>query len=377
MLVSMNVTVMQSYNTPAGPPFAGVSFSYQPPPSLTSISGCEGSGPGTYGCLPHSTVLTLRGSGFHWYFKSNGDRIAIGNVSYWLQPGAVYDITLIVLNDTAALVPLNRSYLHLLPPYQYGGQVLPIRLTIPQYNESSERFVAVPSNSLSISFVPLPAPIITLISSQTSRQNGKCVSNSSGATWPVLNCEPVFSSIWVQAWYSYGAVITVGGYPCESQSYLRLWPPAGLHLLAASHPVLHTGPAVRREHEHGCRLLHRAGSRRLHWLAPGVRHDLMRGDRLSQQRRPVPGGAARARLRRSAAGRPEPAGAADQHRQEQRRQHSDPLSAARLRQQLGRVLRAARLQQRDAGRAVPGQGPEGPRGLRLHPKQRLLLGRLH
>jgi hypothetical protein len=219
MLAIMNVTVLASYSVPAGPPFTGLSFSYEPPPSLSSISGCEGSGLVTYNCVPHSTVLTLRGSGFHWYYRQSGDSLGIGNSSYWLQPGAIFDTTMIVLNDTTALVPLNRSYIYLLLPYHYNGLVLPIRLAMPKYNMSSGSFKAFATNSLSISFVPLPPPIIRLVTPHSGRQNYCVPANSSDASSPIINCEPLFSTIWIEAWYSYDATITVGGYSCNSQSF--------------------------------------------------------------------------------------------------------------------------------------------------------------
>jgi hypothetical protein len=164
-------------------------------------------------------VLTLRGSGFHWYYRQSGDSLAIGNNSYWLQPGSNFDITMIVLNDTTALVPLNRSYIYLVLPYHYNGVVLPLRLAMPKYNASFGGFKAFATNSLSISFVPLPAPIITLVKRHSGRQSYCVPANSSDASSPIVNCEPLFSTIWIEAWYSYDATITVGGYPCNSQSF--------------------------------------------------------------------------------------------------------------------------------------------------------------
>ncbi len=86
-----------------------LTFAYEPPPTLYSISGCEQSGLGTFHCVAHEDVLTLTGVGFRWFWKRTGDTIIIGEVGYWLSPGAGSPPGLLVTNDTYATVPLDRS----------------------------------------------------------------------------------------------------------------------------------------------------------------------------------------------------------------------------------------------------------------------------
>ena len=137
------------------PAFAAFSYRFDGPPTLTSIAGCDGSGQATLNCVPDSAVLTLTGSGLLWYSVGKTARLSIGNET---SRPSFSDLT--VINDTYAKLSLQRAYPELLKPQHYAGVLLPLNLTSYVYNSSGQVVYTYTTNSLHISFVSLPPPII-------------------------------------------------------------------------------------------------------------------------------------------------------------------------------------------------------------------------
>lgn len=136
-------------------PFAAFSFLFEGAPTLTAISGCDGSGQLTQNCVPDATTITLVGSGLRWY-AGRGPWLTIG--SQKSSSGAQVS----VFNDTCMTVSLDWVYGVLLKPQHYAGVVLPFSLSSVVYSAVSGKSVtAYTTNALSISFVPLPPPNIT------------------------------------------------------------------------------------------------------------------------------------------------------------------------------------------------------------------------
>ena len=191
-------------------PFPGISFAYDAPPMLSSISGCAtGSGAGTFACVPATDVLTFTGRGFRWLPYSS---MRVSNVSASSYYSTYSSLT--VVNDSYALLPLNTTYAYVLLPQHYNGVVLPLSFSIASYNYSSYAYTYYLTNQLSISFVPLPAPIVYSISASSSCTNA---TGPAGQTvW--INCRPQVSWLMIYGQYLYADSITVGGAVCPSPS---------------------------------------------------------------------------------------------------------------------------------------------------------------
>jgi len=145
----------------SSPPFDGFSYRFEGPPTLTSIGGCEGSGESTLNCLPDSAVIELRGSGLLWYSTGRGVRLTIGGqtTQHALGNGAVQ--LLQVVNDSYAVLPLEPLFSLLLRRQHYAGVLLPLNLTSTALGFWNQGDFSYTTNSLYISFVPLPLPVIT------------------------------------------------------------------------------------------------------------------------------------------------------------------------------------------------------------------------
>ena len=66
-LISVSLIDTSTYPRQTSPAFAGFSYRFDGPPTLTSIAGCDGSGQATLNCAPDSSVVELMGSGMLWY----------------------------------------------------------------------------------------------------------------------------------------------------------------------------------------------------------------------------------------------------------------------------------------------------------------------
>ena len=146
-------------------PFAGFSYRFEGPPTLTSIGGCSGSGQATLNCVPDSAVIELTGSGLLWYSSARGVQINIGAESSLLGYGS---FVVQVVNDSYATVSLAWIYSELLKPQHYAGVVLSFNITSTAWASSGRSVYAHTTNTLSISFVPLPPPVVTSWCVQTT-----------------------------------------------------------------------------------------------------------------------------------------------------------------------------------------------------------------
>ena len=157
--VLMNVSFIQYNKWPyvTSPAFAGFSFRFEGPPTLTSIAGCDGSGQATLNCVPDSLMLQLTGSGLLWYASIWNVQLNIGNESS-NRLGSYSSLQ--VVNDTFATLSLVSIYTDLLKKQHYAGVLLPLSLTSYITNADYQRVYSHTTNSLNISFVPLPAPVV-------------------------------------------------------------------------------------------------------------------------------------------------------------------------------------------------------------------------
>ncbi len=156
-LISVSFIDYYTPGQPTSPPFAGFSYRFEGPPTLTAIGGCEGSGLSTLNCVPDSSIIELWGSGLLWYASGSyylGKEINIGDQSTTLFND------LRVVNDSYATLPLALTYGTLLKPQHYAGVLLPLSFTSIAFGRSGQTDYSYTTNQLQISFIPLPAPVI-------------------------------------------------------------------------------------------------------------------------------------------------------------------------------------------------------------------------
>ena len=151
-LVSVSFVPSPGATRGASAAFAGFSYAFDGPPTLSSISGCDGSGQATLNCVPDSSLLELTGSGLLWLQSSIRVTVNIGSASDTLYGG------LQVLNDSYATLSLAGLYSRLLQPQHYAGVLLSINLTSTTYNRQGVIQHQYTTNALQISFVELPTP---------------------------------------------------------------------------------------------------------------------------------------------------------------------------------------------------------------------------
>jgi hypothetical protein len=184
------------------PPFAGVEFAYEPPPTLTSISGCQDGPGGTFNCVPDQTVLTIRGENFKW--------LQIGAAASVCIESKCSVIPLTVVNSSYVAFPLSERYVLLVEPQHYGGGVLSLYFDF--YVQTSHYY----TNALNISIAPLPLPVVQSWSSIGLRG---CEPSDSGLLPNFTSCIPFHSVLVLDGQYMSAAVVTVAGLPCLVQPY--------------------------------------------------------------------------------------------------------------------------------------------------------------
>ena len=141
---------------PTSAAFDGFSFVFEAAPTLTSISGCNGSGSSTLDCVPDGTTLTLTGSALSWYGPQMAAQVNIGS-----QATTDTSSSLQVVNDTYATLSLAYIYSSLLGPQQYNGALLSFSLSSWAHTAAGSKTAFYTTNALQLSFVALPPPIIT------------------------------------------------------------------------------------------------------------------------------------------------------------------------------------------------------------------------
>ena len=153
-LISVYFVDYNVYPYQTSPAFAGFSYRFEGPPTLTAIAGCEGSGQATLNCVPDTAIIALTGSGLLWYSSGTSALLSIGNETS-------RTLSMAVVNDSYATLPLTWIYASLLKPQHYAGVLLSINLTSYVYSSAGDVVYTYTTNSLHISFVPLPPPKIT------------------------------------------------------------------------------------------------------------------------------------------------------------------------------------------------------------------------
>ena len=208
--VMLNVSFRDWTSLQESLPFVGLSLANRGPPLLTSISGCASSnGSGTFGCAPDVDVLQLRGSNMLWFAGVQTDYVFTSIASRLSFMGSVT-----ALNDSYAELLLNVGYSLLLLVPHYNGTVLPLAFNLGYYPLSGDTsLVPVLTNSVSISFIPLPPPIITFVSFSS------CAVTVENGTQQFNSCLPGVSSVSVTGHYLYGSVSvgnsTLGYFPAQ------------------------------------------------------------------------------------------------------------------------------------------------------------------
>ena len=197
----------------AGAPL--ISFTYDGPPTLSTISGCTGSGTSTASCDPATAVLTFTGSGFRWFSNPGAVQVWLGS-SYSTVTGSgggPNQAALLVQSDSQMTLNLATAYVYLLLPSHYGGASVSIFFNEYKWQgtRSSGSYVNSYTNALSLSFIAQPAPVITNI---TIGPGSNCA--GSNGTGPYVNCAPLVSYINIQGKYIYDVSVTVGGSSCAS-----------------------------------------------------------------------------------------------------------------------------------------------------------------
>ena len=172
-----------------------VSFAFDAAPSLSTIAGCQSGGPGTYGCVPVTTILTFTGSGFRWFSNQGQVRMWIGASSTPVIGGGPgggggqgNSPSLQVVSDSLMYVNLTAAFIYVLLPVHYNGLIVPISFNEQYWSNSARNIVNSNTNQLSISFIPLPPPSVQYVTA-----GGGCTGVN--GTGPFYNCIPLVSWI--------------------------------------------------------------------------------------------------------------------------------------------------------------------------------------
>ena len=195
-------------------PFIGFSLAVFPFPTFTSISGCQGSGQGTYHCAPDHDVLTFQGSGLSFFGDLFSYQLIVGTSSGILYNG-VGGTGIQVINDSCIVLPLNTSYAWILTDVQYSGVVMPLYFNLRFYSSRQRNYTNVLTQPLFISFIPLPPPIVLATEDVYFPTGCRQSPNSTG--WS--GCWPVVDNLAFRGHYLGGAVISLlhvglGSWPC-------------------------------------------------------------------------------------------------------------------------------------------------------------------
>ena len=185
------------------PLVGGISLVTFPMPTLTSISGCQGSGQATFLCTPGLDVWTFGGSGFLFFRAVQNYQLSIGSSSGWVYPSST-NPGLVVVNDSYAWMAINGSYQAVLQPIHLTGQLFPLTFNLPYYSSLQRRNIQLPiPSSVSVSFGPMPPPVIRSFSVQSAFFDGaaSCSPRSFVApfdgTEAFTGCPPGVTLLWI------------------------------------------------------------------------------------------------------------------------------------------------------------------------------------
>ena len=182
------------------PSFPAFTFVAQQAPVISSISGCTGSGLSTLNCAPDSSVLTIQGTGMGWLESM---QLLIGTNQVYLYSAYT------AINNTYGTLSLSTIYYGLLLPEHYNGVLLPLQFQSTAWLFNGTLLVET-TNTVSISFVPLPAPFLV-----SARVSYFCDAVSSGLA-NYTGCAPGASQIALLGHYMYNLSATIGGVPCST-----------------------------------------------------------------------------------------------------------------------------------------------------------------
>ena len=179
---------------------------------LTAISGCSGSGAGTYACEPATDVLYFTGTGL----------LTLNAISYTLYLGAGNPAQLqagtgiVATSDTSAQLFLNHSYGVVLEEAQYNATVHQLYVEMGSWSYVLSAWQYVTSNAFNVSFIPLPPPVLLGI----AQGYGGCAPSTTplgSAVW--VGCFPLLSWVDLAGHYMYNGSLSIGApnvgyFPC-------------------------------------------------------------------------------------------------------------------------------------------------------------------
>ena len=223
--------------------FQGLSLALVPPPVLLSIEGCQGSGAFTGNCRVDQDALVLRGTGLSFFNALLSYQLLLGD-SVALVYGSSHELQ--ALNDSVALLSLDSSLSDVSVEAHYTGVTLNISANLRWYNLLTGRYVDAHTNALSLSFAPLPPPLVTSASvSWFYRSVHTCVRDGWQLSSPFTNCIPARNTLQLSGAYLVNANTTlewegVGSWPCDC-------PPSHIpsHALICTLPLI---PSDRGDH---------------------------------------------------------------------------------------------------------------------------------
>ena len=201
------VVVSSMYSGSQSNAFLGVSFTLQRIPSLTSISGCQGSGLTTVNCDVNSATLTLLGSGFSSQPLYSWQLLLSNNVRVYPSGGGGQ-----IVDDGTLLVPMASLLTN------YVSQLKSLN--------GSSIFLALTnglllSNALSFSMLT-PTANITGFFALPGQAQG-CMQTG---PFTLVDCSPGVSVVYLQGQYLFTPLtVTVADVPCIdpliSTSYIQ------------------------------------------------------------------------------------------------------------------------------------------------------------
>ena len=180
----------------------GLSLPARATPTLSAIAGCEGSGAATELCAPDHDVLYFSGTGLSLFLELSVFMLTLGGRVTALGSGAVLSAS-----ESVLALKLNSSYVWVVQPENYDGTLLPVGLRLTSYsllsNAQQEWTV---DGGLSVSFAPLPPPIIT------SLQAGFLTGGSGGAGCSPSNTSTPSSLAFVGCVAGTNSILLTGHY---------------------------------------------------------------------------------------------------------------------------------------------------------------------
>ena len=194
------------------PAFTGVSLFLPPTAILTSISGCEGSGSGTYHCNPLHDTLILRGGGLSLF---EGHTVAI-QLNTFRREGSgrrwdVDNICLQVVHDGLALLPLKISYGQFLEADDFAKP--PVLFSIgPASYVQNPHSISFFTNALQLSFAALPAPIVTRV--RMAEEGELCIHHAGMHRF--VSCEAESVVMVLDGLFLYDAYVSIRAHELDS-----------------------------------------------------------------------------------------------------------------------------------------------------------------